>query len=786
MCLEPSAKISRRIRIVALLICVTIFGVKPVKACFATPANQDSDEGWTAHWIGPTQSAGKLSEPDQWICYRKSFELADEPHSVAVRIAVDSRYWLWVNGKLIVREGGLKRGPNPDDTYYDTVDIGGMLRQGNNVVAILQCYWGVDGFSHKSSGTPGLIFELNTGSQTVSSDTSWKILTHPAFGHAGGRKPNMRISERPVRFDARLDTIVGWTKPEYSDGSWKSCNELGVPPSAPWNHLVPRPIPQWKDYGLKRYLNAAQIEGTISSGEPIKAQLPYNSQVNAWFKVDATAGQQINIDTDDPLNEIHTEYITRSGVQEFESPAWFNGHNVIYTIPKGIKILDLKYRETGFNTEFTGSFKSDDPFVNKLWEKCRRTLYVTMRDNFMDCPDRERGQWWGDAVNEIGETFYSMSPSSSLLARKAILNLMDWQRADGSIFSPVPAGNWNSELPTQMLASVGQYGFWNYYLYSGDLATIRRIYPGLKRYLALWKTHENGLVVHRTGEWDWLDWGDNIDTTVLDNAWYCLALEGAEHMASSAGYTSDSVGYSATRASVVEAVNRLLWDGSAYRDPAHNAPPDDRANALVVVAGIVPKARYEAVTRVLTSQLWASPYMEKYVLEALMLMNRSDLALNRMKSRYGPAVDSNLTTLPETFPMGGTMNHAWSGGPLTILSQYFSGIAPITPGFTRYRIRPQMGALNSIEQQMDTPHGLIKERIKRTPTNLKVEITSPSGTTGELYLPLPPAHAATLSVTINGRRWMIKHNEATSEALYLYGLPAISIKAGHTVVEARW
>jgi hypothetical protein len=25
------------------------------------------------------------------------------------KIAVDSKYWLWVNGQLVVREGGLKR-----------------------------------------------------------------------------------------------------------------------------------------------------------------------------------------------------------------------------------------------------------------------------------------------------------------------------------------------------------------------------------------------------------------------------------------------------------------------------------------------------------------------------------------------------------------------------------------------------------------------------------------------------------------------------------------------------
>ena len=141
--------------------------------------------------------------------------------------------------------------------------------------------------------------------------------------------------------------------------------------------------------------------------------------------VDASAGLTVVMRTDDPLNEIYTEYVTRAGVQEYETPAWMNGHHVVYTIPEGVKILGLKYRETGYDTEFTGGFTCDRDVFNRLWTKSRRTLYVTMRDNYMDCPDRERAQWWGDAVNELGEAFYALSPSSNALTRKAIDNLIE-------------------------------------------------------------------------------------------------------------------------------------------------------------------------------------------------------------------------------------------------------------------------------------------------------------------------------------------------------------------------
>ena len=132
--------------------------------------------------------------------------------------------------------------------------------------------------------------------------------------------------------------------------------------------------------------------------------------------------------------------MTRDGEQEYESLGWLNGHEMMYVVPEGVEVIDLKYRETGYDTEFSGSFTCSDPFLNELYKRSARTLYITMRDTYMDCPDRERAQWWGDEVNELGETFYALSPSSHKLAVKGIRELMNWQRNDGVILQPCTFG----------------------------------------------------------------------------------------------------------------------------------------------------------------------------------------------------------------------------------------------------------------------------------------------------------------------------------------------------------
>src|SRR5665647_357411 len=101
-----------------------------------------------AKWIGISYAE---KDTNIWTSFRKDFFINEIPATAQVKIATDSKYWLWINGKMIVFEGELKRGPNPRDTYYDELDIAKYLGKGNNTIGILTWYWGRDGFDHKSS-----------------------------------------------------------------------------------------------------------------------------------------------------------------------------------------------------------------------------------------------------------------------------------------------------------------------------------------------------------------------------------------------------------------------------------------------------------------------------------------------------------------------------------------------------------------------------------------------------------------------------------------------------------
>jgi hypothetical protein len=733
-------------------------------------------------WSAMAATSAGGGEANLWTCYRKAFELAEKPSSALARIAVDSKYWLWVNGRLVVREGAVKRGPTPSDTYFDVVDLAPHLIVGRNQIAVLAWFFGKDGFSHKNSGKPGFLFELEAGSTKVLSDNSWKTLRHPAFGQASNT-PNFRLPESSVHYDARLDP-GDWFGAGYDDSGWKQADVYGKPPMAPWNRLWQRSIPQWKDFGLRDYENAAQLprEG---GAQPVEGVLPYNAQITPWLKVSGPAGQMIRIRTDNPANEIFAEYITREGEQEFETPAWMSGERVIYEIPAGVRILGMKYRESGFDTEFTGHFSSDDAFLNKLWVKCERTLYINMRDTFFDCPDRERAAWWGDIVIQLAQVFHTFDSKSHSLIRKCMYNLANWQRPSKTFFSPIPAGNWDKELPQQMLASVGYYGFWTYYLNTGDREAIADLYPSVREYLSIWEFDGDGLVVHRSGEngWDWADWGDNVDIRVLDQAWFCLALDGAARMADLLGKPDEAAAYRQRRQSVIDATNAKFWNGSAYRDPGYGGATDDRAQGMAVVAGIAGPEKFPAIKKVLATEFHASPYIEKYILEALFLMNDAPAAIERMKRRYREMVDSPITTLWELFSRAGTINHAWTGGPLTLMAQKVAGVSPTEAGYAAYQVRPQLAGLKRVATGFDSVRGRVELAIARNNGSFHLKLDSPEGTRATVCIPL--AEFGLKAVRVRGQTvWL--GGKAAGQVEGLEPGPAMEGHATFVVAPGAW
>ena len=714
--------------------------------CLAMTAGAQT---WKAKWISSQKTK---DQPNTWLNYRKVVDLPEIPSSVIAKIGADSKYWLWINNKMVVYEGALKRGPNPRDTYYDEVEIAPYLKKGENTIAVLMWYFGKPSFAHNDSGKAALIFDCQTPQFDILSDKTWRCEVNKAFGSCTDPQPNYRLAESNLLYDGRLHNDK-WQTIGYDQNKMPKAVENGKAGDAPWNRLVKRPIP------LLRFSDLRDYTSQTRSGDSLICTLPYNAQVTPYIKLKAKAGQKVTIMTDNYLvynggaDYIRCEYITRDGEQEFENMGWINGHKMYYIIPEGAEVLDVKFRESGYDTDFTGTFECSDEFLNQFFKKAARTLYITMRDTYMDCPDRERSQWTGDVVNESGEAFYALSPTSQGLAKKWLHEICDWQRADGTFYAPVPSSSWNQELPAQIMATVGYYGLWNYYLNTGDRETIEKLYPAVKRYIAVWEKDEAGNIIQRSGDWNWGDWGENIDRTLLQNAWYDLMIKGMRNIAQELGYPQEAQQYQDEMDALKKAFNATYWTGTEYRDPKYTEPTDDRGQALAVVSGLADTDKYPALLEVFRKQEHASPYMEKYVYEALMQMGYEDDALMRNYKRFSKMIfNRNFTTLFEGWGIGaegyggGTVNHAWSGGGLTIGFQYICGIAPVEPAYKTISILPQPGYLSWAKASSQSVIGRISSAFENDDKSFRLTAEIPAKAKGIIGAPA----AGVKEVQING------------------------------------
>ena len=690
---------------------------------------------WTANWIWTENCA-----EDSYVAFRKTFTLEQAVPTATAFISAADKYVLWVNGELVVLDGSLKRGPTPYDSYYDTVELTN-LKQGENTIALLVAF---NGRSGDGSIVPvlvdeegdeytqaGLIFELDAGGTTICSDSSWKAARHTGYKNrvtAGADYPgysqSSMLAERNVYFDAR-DDLGDFMAEGYNDSEWEDATPVSKAGDLPFGDLYSAMIQPIRFQDIVDFSNSASYVGTpLTQDTTLVLDLPGNIQFTPYFELEAPAGKKLTLYTDtytdkQELPNFKDTYVTADGAQCYENYPWRSGSKLIIEAEAGVTFTRLGYRASGFNGEQAGSFTSSDPGLDQLWQESLNTLAICMRDTYMDCPERERGPYMGDASNEIDAALYSYDQGGLDLTKKAILACVAWTGADGAIPSRAPSVK-PQEIPNQSL--IFMTSVYHYWLHSGDRETAEAYCNAFLNYLRLVEM-ENGLPVYRDGSWTWDDWGDRIDTRLLQTGIYYYALNVTKSLADDLGITEGTEFLAERMDSMRENWRAVYYTEEGFKSP-DSKYVDDRANAMLALSGLAGEKDWPLITDVIMSTYQASPFIEKYVLEALCAMGRVDLALQRMRDRYAPMLKDEYDTLWETFDgETGTVNHGWTAAPLYILSKYAAGIRPTQAGFEAYEIAPG-NELDSFHCTVWTPKGEITAELETAAAEKTLTVTA--------------------------------------------------------------
>lgn len=600
-------------------------------------------------------------------------ELTQVPNTVELEIGCETKYWLFVNGELVVFDGGLFRESMPGCGYFDRVDITSHLKVGKNSIIVHVWYFGNGGRNNKSCEKAGLIFACDA--LNIYSDESVVCELDNAYYTTEHERPSYLYGGDNTAYDARIKRFC--LCPFLSQAH--NAVIVGEYGDEPWGRLVERTVPQLF-FGQRTPCISTHGENTY------KVYLPYAMHFSPYIKLYAHGGEIVDIRSDrycvngGPGDHFKSycghraEYVCCEGEQEFEMLDWIFGEEIIFSVPNTVHVIELGYRESGYDSEVTTEFVCNDADINTLFNKCVRTLKVCMRENYMDCPDRERGQWIGDVSVQAPQIVYLLDKNGLALLKKAICDFINLRNGD-VLMGNVP-GKKGSELPSQSLCAISEWGMIStYYQATKDTDILKLVFEPSVRYLSLWKTDSEGVVIPRSGNWEWYDHLFNCDGDLLNVCWYYSALRFAMFMANELKDCRFDDFLKERMIAIENIFEARYWrknkSGSFY---SSNGYADDRANAMVVLAGLCPMEKYENIRYLLMSVFNATPYMENYILIALCEMGYKEDALRRMMFRYRPLIKNSNTTLWEDFFHLGTRNHAWSGAPATVLLRYFAGI----------------------------------------------------------------------------------------------------------------
>lgn len=465
-------------------------------------------------------------------------------------------------------------------------------------------------------------------------------------------------------------------------------------------------------------------------------------------------------------NDAHiARYVARAGAQVFERFEWSAVKWMQITIrnaPAGIAVRFAGVNYIRYPAGTAGSFTSDDPFLDQLWETGRKTVQLCMHDGWEDCPSREQRQWLGDVTVEHLASQTAFGPAAHALTAKYLEDVAASQRPDGltQMFAP---GDHNTNallIPDWTLQWI--LTAWDYLLWTADEATIEQIFPAIERSLQWFELQRgiNGLIVDMP-YWHFMDWagvGRHGEACAL-NAQYAGTLDAAASMADVLENFRAARRLRAIAAEVKDALNARHWDAARgiyvdVVDPVtgqQELRTSQHANAGMILWGDAPTARWEQIIARITDPdrltftagppivpvgetlnelegvVLANTFYSHFVYTALAKARRADLALELMHKKLKPMIDVGADTLWESLEPTASLCHGFSASPTYQLVHAVAGLQPTVAGAGTLNLSPQLAHLNHLKTSLATIGGEVHLSLRKAGGIIEGEIAVPDG-----------------------------------------------------------
>lgn len=503
------------------------------------------------------------------ILFRRHFFINICPDTCQLLVSADSRYKLYVNGRLV--EAGPCKGDR-EVWYYDTLEIAPYLIQGDNVLAVEVLSYPIEhgqgSYSIFRTGHPGLFLlgEIKNQTQSIqlSDVNEWRGYLDEGFEIV--KESEIFAPLQILEKRRAIESLTNWTALEYDDTGWQQViQDSSINPELAPGNLLMRPIPflyrkrknfvETQRISEQRKREREAVLGqdavySIPAGEKRIWEFDAGEEETGFLHLIMTGGagsciriltsegyvqQGFQGDLHNPIKKDRTDkehgylhgfsdiyYPAGNGtIQKPEEyvPFWFRTFRFIRleieTKETPITLLNFYYEETGYPLEVETQATADDSYFPAIWEISERTLRRCMHETYEDCPFYEQLQYVMDARTQILYT-YAVGADDKL-ARKCIDDFSRAQRYDGLLNSSHP--NYESNvIPGYSIFYILMLH--DHMMYFGDKELIRRYFPQVDRILGFF--HRNltpegyvGSIGGKNGAgrfWSFIDWTPQWDS----------------------------------------------------------------------------------------------------------------------------------------------------------------------------------------------------------------------------------------------------------------------------------
>ena len=432
------------------------------------------------------------------ILFRKMFQV-DAVGKTHIKISADDYYKLYINGEFVCE------GPAAGyywNYYYDEEDITKYIKEGENCIAVHTYYQGLRNRVWVSGDNMhGLIFEVEKNGKTIArSDESVLTHRHTAFTSHIIYGYSTQFSED---YDSRADE-VNFYETKFDDSHWENAkirrNCPYVLKKANIEKLVYEEIPV--TYKEKNH-------SVIDVGREIVGNLKIEARGKNGQKVTIRYGEELNNDGSVKwkmrCNCDYEEFWILSGkdrdiLMNYDYKAFRYAEILCSENVEIIKTVAVA-KHYPFYTDI--KCKYNDKELIDITNLCTDTLKYGVQLTYMDCPSREKGQYFGDSCY-VGLA-HSLLSGRTELFDKMLENAYDSGKIDDGLMAGGPSAFMQeiAEFPLMVVITTYlRYYFWK------DKKILYKFYEKAKSVVEVYNKRYgigNGLIV--VGDkWNVVEW----------------------------------------------------------------------------------------------------------------------------------------------------------------------------------------------------------------------------------------------------------------------------------------